>query len=82
MTMHLVQWAAAQLNVKANAPRWAGLAVAALVSWLASGGIDLPGEVQAGLIVTATFAITTVVQKLATWPRADLIDHDGHRPGR
>lgn len=73
--MAVFRWFLSQLKVTENAPRWAGLAVAAFTAWLTGAGIDLDPEVQAALVLVITVAITTVVQKFATWPRADLLDH-------
>lgn len=78
MTMDLIRWVLSQLDIKANAPRWAGLAVASFTAWLTSAGVDLDSEAQAALVVVVTVVITTAVQKLATWPRADLIDGGTH----
>lgn len=78
MTMPAIQWLLGQLNVKANAPRWAGIAVAAFASWLATVDIALTGKQTAALSIVVAGIITTVVQKLATWPRADLIDGGTH----
>ena len=78
MTMTAIRWVLTQLDIKANAPRWAGLAVASITAWLTSAGVNLDGETQAALVLIVTVAITTAVQKLATWPRADLIDGGTH----
>lgn len=68
--MSVITWFLGELNVKENAPRWAGLAVAAFTGWLTSTGVvDLDAEAQASLIVVVTVVITTVVQKIATLPR-------------
>lgn len=74
----LFTWLIAQLRVTENAPRWAGLVVASFTAWLAQSGVDLDGEVKAALVLVVTVAITTAVQKLATLPRADLIDGGTH----
>lgn len=78
MTMDVLRWILSQIKVTENAPRWAGLAVASFAAWLAGAGVDLDGEVKAALVLIVTVAITTAVQKLATWPRADLIDGGTH----
>lgn len=67
--MDVFRWFVSQIKVTENAPRWAGLAVAAFTAWLTGAGIDLDPEVQAALVLVVTVVITTAVQKLATLPR-------------
>lgn len=69
--MTVITWVLDQLNVKTNAPRWAGIAVAAFTGWLAAADVDLDASVQAALVLVVTVFITTVVQKVATLARAD-----------
>jgi hypothetical protein len=58
-----------ELNIKENAPRWAGLVVAWVTAWAASQGFDVPGWVQVAAVSIFTIVITTVVQKVFTDPK-------------
>lgn len=67
--MAVFQWILGELNVKENAPRWAGLVVAGFSGWLAQSGVDITSEQKIALAVVVAGVITTAVQKLATLPR-------------